>query len=447
MASSFIKGQSAKSAGRDNLFLWTVFLLLLAGVVFCCWLGSFYVFEHPENPRAYRLLKRLNKLPPPVRFELTKAPAGDFLEAQRVFERYSKFTAAQFAYENDILFRNYLRNYGETKRLVPYLTGKYVILKTYELQKTDLFTSGVVILTQSTAFPQMLAEIVCPTPAENVKELLSLLQPGLEVRLKKTLDLSAIVQVSHAVDGRLQVTVVPLLYGNYALKNGVGSFSLEPPGILNVAAGFPLVRGEEVVGGVAAGVPANPAPVEETKPSALAPPVTVAAPEASPRAPVSASLPNSVEKVGPETLPATAPRVQLVQESQGSRPARTEAKTTSANQSPKPPAAPGAPIEAPAPTQPGAVSVPRTGDSAVASAASVPAPSSVAAAPNAPSSAVAQAFLATRSQSPEGAAVQQPPASKAGKAGKAGARLPAKSAIARVCSLFWETPLFWQIPL
>jgi hypothetical protein len=246
MAIGIIQGESTKSAGRDNLFLWTVFLLLLAGLVFGCWLGSFYIFEHPENPRAYRLLKRLNKLPPPVRFALTKAPAGEFLEAQRVFERYSKFTAAQFAYENDVLLRNYLRNYAETKRLVPYLTGKYVILKAYELQKSDMFTSGVVVLTQSSAFPQILAEIVCPTSAEHVGELLSLLKPGLEVHLQRTLDLSAIVQVNHAVDGRLQLTVVPLLYGNYALKNGVGSFSLEPPETLHVAAGFPVVRGEEV---------------------------------------------------------------------------------------------------------------------------------------------------------------------------------------------------------
>ena len=246
MGIGIIQGESTKSAGRDNLFLWTVFLLLLAGLVFGCWLGSFYIFEHPENPRAYRLLKRLNKLPPPVRFALTKAPAGEFLEAQRVFERYSKFTAAQFAYENDMLLRNYLRNYAETKRLVPYLTGKYVILKAYELQKSDMFTSGVVVLTQASTFPQILAEIVCPTPAEHVGELLSLLKPGLEVRLQRTLDLSAIVQVNHAVDGRLQLTVVPLLYGNYALKNGVGSFSLEPPDTLHVAAGFPVVRGEEV---------------------------------------------------------------------------------------------------------------------------------------------------------------------------------------------------------
>lgn len=223
-----------------------MFLLVLAALVFACWLGSFYIFGHPENPRAYRLLQKLGKIPPPARFAVTKAPPGEFLEAQRVFERYSKYTSLQLRRENELLFRNYLRNYSETKKLVPYLTGKYVVLRSYELQKNDLFNSGVVVLTQSADFPQLLAEIVYPSARENIPDLLSILQPGLEIRLQRTLDLSAVVQVCHALDGRLQVSVVPLLYGSYALKNGVGTFALEPPSSLNVAAGFPLVRGEEV---------------------------------------------------------------------------------------------------------------------------------------------------------------------------------------------------------
>jgi hypothetical protein len=247
MPTSVFSDNPAKPPGRDNLFLWTVFLLLLAALVFVCWLGSFYVFGHPENPRAYRLLKRLNKIASPVRFLVTKAPPGEFLEAQRLFERYSPYTQLQLQRENEQLFRNYLRNYSETKKLVPYLTGKFVILRAYELQPTDLFNCGAVALTQSVDFPQLLAEVVYPTKNKgDVQEMLSLLRGGLELRLQRTHDLSAILQVGHALDGRMQVTLVPLLYGNYALKNGFGNFTLEPPDTLNVGAGFPLVRGEEV---------------------------------------------------------------------------------------------------------------------------------------------------------------------------------------------------------
>ncbi|MEY5025789.1 MAG: hypothetical protein RLZZ244_1317 [Verrucomicrobiota bacterium] len=234
------------ASGKDNLFLWTIFLLFLAGLGFFCWLGSFYVFGHPEQPRAYRILTRLGKLPPPTRFLVTKAPPGEFLTAQRVFEQYSKFTKLQLERENELTFRSYLKNYAENKRLVPYLVGKFSILRSYELQESDLVASGVVALAQSEEYPQLLVELLYPTHPENVRDLLQLLQPGLEVHLEKTRDLSAILQVVHSGDGRMQATAVPLLYGSYAIKNGVGTFSLEPPGRLNVAAGFPIVRGEEV---------------------------------------------------------------------------------------------------------------------------------------------------------------------------------------------------------
>ena len=232
--------------GKDNLFIWTVFLLVLVGVAFACWLGSFYVFGHPEEPRPYTILKKLGKLPPPTRFQVTKAPAGEFLDAQRLFERYSKFTALQLDRENQIYLRNYIKNYSETKKLVPYITGKYVILKVYELHESDFFPTGVVALTQSVDFPQVLVELIYTAPLENVGDLKAMLKSGVEVRLDRTLDLSAVLHVARALDGRVQLSVVPLLYGQYRLRDGVGDFSLEPPAQLTVAAGLPLIRSEEV---------------------------------------------------------------------------------------------------------------------------------------------------------------------------------------------------------
>ena len=247
MAIGVFHEEPARGAGgKDNLFIWTVFLLLLVGLAFSCWLGSFYVFGHPEEPKSYGILKRLGKLPPPMRFQVTKAPAGEFLDAQRLFERYSKFTALQLERENQIYLRNYIKNYSETKKLVPYVTGKYAILKVYELHESDFFNTGVVALTQSVDFPQVLLELIYTAPSENVGDLRAMLKPGVEVRLDRTLDLSAVVHVARALDGRIQLTVVPLLYGQYRLKDGVGEFSLEPPAQLSVASGLPLIRSEEV---------------------------------------------------------------------------------------------------------------------------------------------------------------------------------------------------------
>ena len=68
-----------------------------------------------------------------------------------------------------------------------------------------------------------------------------MLLTGLNLRFDKTVDLSAVVNVTRLKDGRLQFTAVPLLYGSYTTSSGAGTFSLEPPTRLNVAAGLPVV--------------------------------------------------------------------------------------------------------------------------------------------------------------------------------------------------------------
>src|SRR3954447_10160565 len=145
MASDFygFEDDEPRSHGRDNLFLWTVFILLLIGVAFACWLGSFYVFGHPEQPRSYALLQKLHKIEKPKRFEVTQAPLGEFLSPQKLFERYSKYERLQLDAVNAELLRNYIKNYKEAKGKVPYVSGRYEIVDTYELTPNDLFSSGV----------------------------------------------------------------------------------------------------------------------------------------------------------------------------------------------------------------------------------------------------------------------------------------------------------------
>ncbi len=230
--------------GRDHLFLWTVFILLLIGIAFACWLGSFYIFGHPEKPRPYKILKKLNKIEAPRRFEVTAAPPGEFLGPQKLFERYSRFSRLQLQQENDVLLRNYIKNFRETKRLVPYLTGRFEIIDSYELQKSDIFPSGVVALAQSEEMSQVLVEHVFTTAQENVAALRANLPRGLDMRLEKTRDLAAIIHVERTDDGHLQFTAMPLLYGSWGVKGSVGIFSLEPPPELNLEPGLPVIRGK-----------------------------------------------------------------------------------------------------------------------------------------------------------------------------------------------------------
>jgi hypothetical protein len=239
--------QETEAQGRGHLFLWTVFNLLLVGVAFACWLGSFYIFGHPEEPRPYQILQKLHKLDPPKRFEITAAPRGEFLTPQRLFERYSKLPPLKLQDENANLLRDYIKNYRETKRLVPYVTGHYEIIKSYELQKSDLFTSGMIALAAADDNSRIIIEHVYPTTKENVPRLQPLLQTGIELKLERTRDIPALIHVAATADGHYQFTVVPISYGEYALKNGVGTFSLEPPTALNLAGGVPIIRGKMLI--------------------------------------------------------------------------------------------------------------------------------------------------------------------------------------------------------
>lgn len=229
---------------RDNLFLWTVFIILLIGFAFTCWLGSYYLFGHPEKPESYRFLQKIHKLDPPKRFSLTKAPPGDFLNPQKAFERYGSMSRYDLERKNEELLRDYINNYQSTKNLVPYITGRYSILSSYELKNSDFFGIGLVALAQASDNPQVVIEHVYPATPQTLPVLEQMLRTGLDIKLEKSLDLSAVIHVARTPDGRLQFTVVPLLYGSYALKQGSGTFSLEPPTTLNPAAGLPIVRGQ-----------------------------------------------------------------------------------------------------------------------------------------------------------------------------------------------------------
>ncbi len=227
---------------RINYFAWTLAILLLTGFALAAWLGSFYIFNQPERPDSYRILQKLHKVEPPRRFELTAAPAGEFLNAKQLFDRYSVMGEAELAKTNAELARNYIRNFQQVRGLVPYVVGRYVIMEARELGAHDLFTSGVVALTGAIENGELLMEHVYTADARTVPLMNQTLNPGLEIKLERTHDLSAVIHVERLTDGRIMLTAVPLLYGEYTIMHGSGTFRLEPPLSLNLEAGWPLFK-------------------------------------------------------------------------------------------------------------------------------------------------------------------------------------------------------------
>jgi hypothetical protein len=235
----------ARPRRRTNYFAWTVAILLLTGFALAAWLGSFYIFNQPERPDSYRILQRLHKIEPPKRFELTAAPAGEFLNSKQLYERYSVMGNAELARTNAELARNYIRNYQQVRGLVPYVVGRYKIVAARELGPGDVFTSGMVALTNAVDNGELLMEHLYPAAPEALPLMKQTLHAGLEIKLERSHDISSVIHTERLVDGRMMITAVPLLYGSYTVTRGLGTFRLEPPLSLNLAAGWPLFKTSE----------------------------------------------------------------------------------------------------------------------------------------------------------------------------------------------------------
>jgi len=235
----------ARPRRRINYFAWTVAILLLIGFALAAWLGSFYIFNQPERPDSYRILQRLHKIEPPKRFELTAAPAGEFLNSKELYERYSEMGNAELARTNAELARNYIRNYQMVRGLVPYVVGRYKIVAARELGPGDVFTSGMVALTNAVDNGELLMEHLYPANPEALPLMKQTLNVGLEIKLERSHDISSVIHAERLADGRMMITAVPLLYGSYTVTRGLGTFRLEPPFSLNLVAGWPLFKTSE----------------------------------------------------------------------------------------------------------------------------------------------------------------------------------------------------------
>jgi hypothetical protein len=235
----------SKATRKDEsgLFGWTVLILIFIGIAIACWIGSFYIFGHPEKPLSHQILTRLKKIDPPKRFELTAAPRGEFLHAPQILERYGPMKPRQLARTNETLLRNYIRNYKPAEGLVPYVIGTFNILDSFELTGDDFFPSGVVALAQSKENPKLLIEQIFCADKRVIPTLHRTLLTGLDIDLKRENELASIVNVERLKGDRIKITTVSILYPSYESATTEGTFTLDPPEALHVEAGLPVVTG------------------------------------------------------------------------------------------------------------------------------------------------------------------------------------------------------------
>jgi hypothetical protein len=226
-------GRSAPPPPDTSLFWWTILIFVLTGLATFSWMGSLYVFNHPEKPKNYRLLAKLKKIEPLKKFSESDLPQGKFQSAKELYRQYFGYESLELDTFNNLLKRSYIQNYRDQAPL--YLKGDFTIDKVVDLTANDIFSRGLVIRATSEDLPNVQIELILPTD-EIPKNRPS---TGDELRLKNNHLFASLIHVSRPDSESLCFTAVPLTYPQYQVSE-TEKIALRPPTLLNLTGTWPL---------------------------------------------------------------------------------------------------------------------------------------------------------------------------------------------------------------
>lgn len=232
-------GYLAKNRRDNSLFWWTILITLLLGVATFCWFFSIMVFKYPEKPFNYRLLTRLEKLDPVVKFDPLavgniRLPNGTFHGARDLLAKFYNYNQEQLRLANDVLKRSYILNYSEDNPV--YVKGTYTVVRCRPLSATDFMPGGWVVRARSVELEDVELEVLLPGTASETPPY----QDGETFALDNKTTFASVLNVERNANDGLCVTVVPIVYGTYTAGNQQ-TLSLAPPAKLNMEAPFPAI--------------------------------------------------------------------------------------------------------------------------------------------------------------------------------------------------------------
>jgi hypothetical protein len=248
--------------GDAGLFWWTIAIFLLLALTTFSWLGSLYIFRHPEKPKNYRVLAKFQKLPPLKKFNERTVPQGKFHNATEVYNKYFGFSDKEIDVQNDLFKRNYIRNYDDAPPV--YVRGTYRIYKVEDLSPSQPFMSGLVVRAKSVDVPNVSIEFVFPTESLPRERLTY----GDDLMLDTNESFASVIHISSLPESSLCLTVVPLTYNYFSVNPAdVRRYTvLSPPVRLNMDAPWPVTDDTPVVPvdplEAVAGTPALPTSAE-----------------------------------------------------------------------------------------------------------------------------------------------------------------------------------------
>lgn len=232
---SYGSGNFSKTQNSGGLFWWSIFIFLLLALATVSWFFSIMVFSYPEKPFHYRLLTKLEKLEPIKKFPLNNVPHGEFITAGKLLEQYLFFTPEKFRVTNDVLKREYIRNFKERSPL--YMTGSFAVLGARPLTAKDVFTNGWVVVARSLEIEDVNIELVLP----GLESTEAPYKTGDTIKLDRQKSFANTVHLQKLDENRISATLVSLLYDGVPVANG-SIAKLEAPKQLNMEAAWPIAR-------------------------------------------------------------------------------------------------------------------------------------------------------------------------------------------------------------
>ena len=228
----------------------------LANVVALClavlsWLLCLHVFQHPEIPRNYEILRKLHRVEPPKPLPAMEAPAGESPAPRAFYRRYAGLTDDNLRTFNAALMRNYLWNLKEPN-LIQYAEGDYRVQQVRELGPDDLFHPGFAVRAQAMIAPDeftkpapwpVVIEYLFPTDSKQAAAWFAAGDPLTVSKYPNCAMLLHVAKVAGEDTPVMVMTVVPIAFDAFEVDKG-RKFPLKAPAELNPAGPLPVFKAE-----------------------------------------------------------------------------------------------------------------------------------------------------------------------------------------------------------
>ena len=234
---------------RPPYFWWFLGFVLASCFAILSWSLCIAIFNNPENPRNYEILRKLERLPEHKAYTSQTAPSFPTSPAPVMRKSYLEFTENELNIVNHSLLHSYLTHFRENI-FSTYLEGTYRVTATRKLNQDDIITQGFAVQLRAYLQPDeynkiapypVIVEIIFPTTYANSHKGYKkgdTLELGITPYFPSLLHVAKIEQQDD--DTIICLTAVSL--AERLRPPHAGPFDLKPPSELNLHATFPLFQ-------------------------------------------------------------------------------------------------------------------------------------------------------------------------------------------------------------